>query len=718
MERGSGRQSILIVDDQPANLTSYEVLLEDFDVDLLKATSGNEALALLMKQEVALVLLDVQMPGMDGFEVAALMRKSRRTQHIPVIFVTAISKESKYVFQGYETGAVDYLTKPIEPAILRAKVRVFLELDSKSRQLRDSLAKLRQTLEEVDQLREKNDVLLKSVGESILGLDSDGRIMFANPAAEACLCQPGASLLGRPISEFLLVEADLEQPLDWPASAIYQACQRGQGYQDMDLYAHKGGFVFPIAYTATPITKPGGEYVGAVLVFKDDTDRKAAEHQLRQLAQYDALTGLANRSLFSLALVKSLIAADNGHHSLALLFLDLDRFKQVNDTLGHDVGDQLLIEAASRLRRCTRETDLVARLGGDEFTVILEAVDARQAAALVAQKILNAFAAPFQLREHEVFVGASIGIVVYPEVRQDAHGLLRCADLAMYRAKALGRSRYQFYTPDLQISLSDNLQLESRLRRSLEANEIYLEFQPQVSLADDRLLGFEALVRWLPAGDEAPVSPMRFIPVAEETGFIVPLGEWVLRHACRQLKQWQDERLISSQVRMSVNLSVRQLKENNVYDLVVAALRDTGLPATCLELEITESMLVENPEAMGVMLRRIAELGVSISVDDFGTGYSSLTYLKRLPIDALKIDRSFVKDIGRDKQDEAIARTIIGMAHSLGLHVIAEGVETAEQLEFLKAHACDAFQGYLFSRPQPAAAVVELLRREAARIPW
>lgn len=717
MERGSGRQSILIVDDQPANLTSYEVLLEEFDVDLFKATSGNEALALLMKQEVALVLLDVQMPGMDGFEVAALMRKSRRTQHIPVIFVTAISKESQYVFQGYESGAVDYLTKPIEPAILRAKVRVFLELDLKSRQLRDSLDRLRQTLEEVDQLREKNDVLLKSVGESILGLDSEGRIMFANPAAEACLCLPGASLLGQPISEFLLIDADLEQPLDWRASAIYQSCQRGQGYQDMDLYAHKSGFVFPIAYTATPITKPGGEYVGAVLVFKDDTDRKAAEHQLRQLAQYDALTGLANRSLFSLALVKSLIAADNGQHSLALLFLDLDRFKQVNDTLGHDVGDQLLIEAASRLRRCTRETDTVARLGGDEFTVILESGDARQAAALVAQKILNAFSAPFQLREHEVFVGASIGIVIYPEVRQDAHGLLRCADLAMYRAKALGRSRYQFYTPDLQVSLSDSLQLESRLRRSLEANELYLEYQPQVSLADDTLLGFEALARWHPAGDEAPMSPMRFIPVAEETGFIVPLGEWVLRHACRQLKQWQDERLLSPQVRMSVNLSVRQLKEN-VYDLVTSALQETGLPASCLELEITESMLVENPEAMGVMLRRIADLGVRISIDDFGTGYSSLTYLKRLPIDVLKIDRSFVKDIGHDKQDEAIARTIIGMAHSLDLHVIAEGVETAEQLDFLKAHACDAFQGYLFSRPLPAAAIVELLRREAARIPW
>lgn len=710
------RQSILIVDDQPANLISYEALLDDFGINLVTATSGNEALALLLKHDVALVLLDVQMPGMDGFEVAQLMRKSRRTQNIPIIFVTAISKEQRYIFKGYQSGAVDYLTKPIEPQILRSKVKVFLDLDAKTRQLRESMETIRQSLQEVEHLKERNELLLRSVGEGILGLDIDGRIIFANPAAEAALSRTGDSLVGTHLEAYLLQEADIHKPLVWRHSDIFLSCSHGLCCNEQtNLFAHRDGMVYPIEFTATPMMGGGAGFAGVVLVFKDITDRRAAEQQLKQLAQYDTLTGLANRNLLSVMLVKSLIAVENARHQLALLFLDLDRFKYVNDTFGHHVGDQLLQQVAGRLRSCVRDTDFIARLGGDEFTVILESSDARHASALVSQKIIDAMTDMFRVGDHEIHVGSSIGVVVYPEVRQDAYGLLRCADLAMYKAKSSGRNNFKYFTPDLERNLSETMRLESRLRRAIDNEELSLVYQPQLELNSGRISGFEALLRWTPTGMNA-IPPSRFIPLAEDTGIIVEIGEWVLREACKQMRAWQRKGLCGSEQRVSVNLSVRQLRESDIVQRIHQVLKDEDLSPSSLELEITESMIVENPDAMNSLLSQLAHLGVSLAIDDFGTGYSSMLYLKQLPLHSLKIDRTFIKDIGDDQMDEAITRGVIALAHSLDLKVIAEGVEGEYVETFLRESGCDYLQGFWFSQPLSAEDMESFLRSNAARV--
>ena len=448
------QQYILAVDDQPANLVSYEALLDDFGVTLLKANSGQEALALMLRHEIALVLLDVQMPEMDGFEVARLMKKSRKTQNVPIIFVTAIDNNQRYVFQGYEVGAVDYLTKPIEPEILRRKVKVFVDLDAKNRQLKDSLNVIRRSLREVQELKDRNELLLRSVGEGILGLDTQGFIIFANPAAETVLVAHGQSLLNTHISDYFLASSSPQDRIQWLRSNIYEQCSHGlRCEQSYGLFAYAQRHAFPVEVTATPMminARGHQEFAGVVLVFKDITDRQATEQQLRLLAQFDSLTGLANRNLLSTVLVQTLMAIENNGHELVLTYIDVDRFKMVNDSYGHDVGDLLLQEVAVRIRECVRDTDFVARVGGDEFTILLESADGHHAASLVANKLIQSIGRPFMIKGHEIHVGASIGVVLYPEIRRDAYGLLRCADIAMYRAKALGRNNVQFFSNELE----------------------------------------------------------------------------------------------------------------------------------------------------------------------------------------------------------------------------------------------------------------------------
>ena len=710
------KQCILIVDDQQANLLSYEALLEDFDAHLLMADSGHAALALMLKHDIAVVLMDVQMPDMDGFAVAGLMRKSRKTQSIPIIFVTALNTEASYVNRGDEGGAVDYLSKPIEPEILRRKVQVFLQLDAKNRQLRDSLAVIRQSLVEVQELRDRNELLLRSVGEGILGLDVDGYVIFANPAAEAALGHAGVGVLKRHIDQLLLSGGE---DFCWLQSPLYAYCSQGKSYHDRNHYhAQAAGRVFPLEITATPMMSGRGEaarFSGVVLVFRDISDRREAEKQLLHMAQFDALTGLANRNLLSKTLVQSLLAAEASGHQLALLFLDIDRFKAVNDTFGHDQGDRLLQMIADRLRDCVRDTDFVARIGGDEFTILLEAGDARQASAIVAGKAIEAMSRPFYLGEHEVHAGASIGIVLYPERRTDAYDLLRCADMAMYRAKEMGRNNFQYFCVQIESEISETVKLEARLRRSMEQHELFLVYQPQYDLERDKICGFEALLRWSPR-DMAAVSPLRFIPLAEDTGMIVEIGDWVLREACRQMLRWQTQGLCSMAQTISVNLSVRQLKEPDFVERLAHILAQEGLPAACLELEITESMLVEDPEVAVRILRQIRDIGVRLSIDDFGTGYSSMAYLSQLPVQVLKIDRAFIADIESNDKDAAITRGLIALAHSLSLRVIAEGVETQGVFEFLRAQGCDVLQGYWFSHPLTPEAMLEFLRRNADRV--
>jgi diguanylate cyclase (GGDEF)-like protein len=440
---------------------------------------------------------------------------------------------------------------------------------------------------------------------------------------------------------------------------------------------------------------------------RDIEERKQVERNIRHMAHHDSLTNLPNRALFRDRLIHAMAQADRYQQKLAVMFLDLDRFKAINDTLGHSVGDQLLRIAAERLRTCVRDCDTVARLGGDEFTVIVEDIVDTQTASVVAQKIVDTFAQPFNLHGHEVFVTTSVGITVYPDDGEQVDNLLRNADTAMYRAKGCGRNNYQFYVADMNVRARERLMLENALRRALVRDEFMLYYQPRVDIYSGRVIGAEALLRWRHP-EMGLIPPSEFVPILEETGMILPVGEWALREACRQNRAWQA--LDLPPIRVAVNLSARQFVQKDLAGTVEQVLADSGLSSAYLELEITEELLLEHSHANTVTLNKLRDLGVHISIDDFGTGYSSLSYLKRLPINTLKIDKSFVRDITRDSDGAAIASAIIAMACSLRLNVLAEGVETDEQLSFLRAQGCNEIQGYSFSHPLSADDFEKLLR--------
>jgi diguanylate cyclase (GGDEF)-like protein len=444
------------------------------------------------------------------------------------------------------------------------------------------------------------------------------------------------------------------------------------------------------------------------LLAEKERERAAQEERIRHQAYHDALTGLPNRASFTEHLEEAMRRAKRAGWPLALLFLDLDLFKRVNDSLGHDAGDRLLRVAAERIRRSVREADMLFRMGGDEFTMLLEDVRGPEEAAMVAGRVLEGIAEPLQLQHHEIAVTASIGIALYP--RDDVVGerLVKSADTAMYRAKELGRNRYAFFAREMNERVESQIMLEAALRRALKNQEFVLYFQPRVSSASGRATGAEALLRWRHP-DWGMVEPARFVPLLEETGLIVPVGAWVLAEACRQAKAWQAAGLQS--LRVSVNLSSRQFRSEALFDAVSEALRAANLSPQLLELELTESLLIENVDhAMGVM-GKLKAIGTAISIDDFGTGYSSLGYLKRFPIDSLKIDKSFVRDIATSPKDAAIVKTISALARSLGIGLIAEGVEEPWQVGFLRAHHCTEMQGFLFSHPLPPESVVEALSR-------
>lgn len=429
-------------------------------------------------------------------------------------------------------------------------------------------------------------------------------------------------------------------------------------------------------------------------------ERRQVEERLDHLAHHDPLTGLANRLMFGEQFKKSISIASRSGRQLGLLFIDLDRFKDVNDTLGHAVGDELLVAVTRRLAANLRSGDTLARLGGDEFVCILEDITGPRDATLVADKIIGLMTTPVVIQEHELFVSASIGISLFPGDGEDADVLLRNADAAMYQAKAHGRNQSHFYAPEMTTYAQDRIRLEGLLRRSIEAGELSVHYQIKRQAAPGNApSGAEALVRWTSA-ELGPIPPVRFIPVAEETGFIVELGEWVLRQACRQMAAW---RAAGLQVpKISVNLSVKQIERADIVDIVRSALAESGLPPAALELEITESLIMAVDDAFG-MLERLRGLGVKLAVDDFGTGYSSLSYLKLLPIDTLKIDRAFVVGIGQNSGDEAIVRTVVALAQSLKLSTVAEGVDAEHQVEFLRDAGCDEIQGFFFGRPVPPA---------------
>lgn len=668
---------ILLVDDMPANLHVLAAALRD-DHRIKTATRGAAALELAAREDrPQLILLDVMMPGMSGIEVLRRLREKPETRDIPVIFVSADTSEQSQL-EGLDLGADDYLIKPVVTTILRARVRNILQRKRAEAQLRLAAH------------------VFDHSGEAIMITDRDNRIVEVNPSftrmtgympEEICGQNPGVLSSGR------------ATPEDY--RAMWQAI-REQGFWQGEMWdRRKDGEIYPKLLTISVVRNARGDIDFYIASFADISEQKASEEKIRHVAHHDALTGLPNRWHLQISLEQAIALAKRENEEVALMFIDLDRFKIINDTLGHNIGDRLLVEVAQRLRECVRESDLLARLGGDEFVVVLTGDDAINASAHVAEKILGSLARSFRIEGNTLHTTPSIGISLYPHDGDSIESLMKNSDTAMYHVKSMGRNNFQFFSPEMNQSSAERLLLEDSLHRALERGEFAMHYQPLVEIASGRLVGAEALIRWHHP-ERGMVAPHEFIPLAEESGMILPIGTWVLREVCRQIKVWRE--LGMTGLRFAVNLSPRQFRQENLVGNIVGMLREFDVPASALELEITEGSVMENADAAVSLLNLLNQHGLSIAIDDFGTGYSSLGYLKRFPVSKLKIDRSFVMDIPGDPDDCAIAIAVIQLARSMGLQVVAEGVETAEQRQFLSDQGCDLLQGHWYSKPLDAAA--------------
>lgn len=549
--------------------------------------------------------------------------------------------------------------------------------------------------------------VLEHITDGVMVLDACGRIIATNPAFTQITGYTEYEALGRHSS---LTRASGGKQHD---DGFYQQLWTDladTGFWRGEIWdTRKNGEVYLEWLTVSAVRDDEDQVTHYVCVFSDITKVKESQDKLDHLAHHDPLTALPNRLLFHDRLQHAMVRAAREHEQLAVLFIDLDRFKNVNDTLGHHVGDELLKQVAGALSGCLREGDTLARLGGDEFIVLLEGVDGAFGAGHVAGKLVNLFEQPFTVSGYELFVTASVGISLFPQDAEDVHMVVRNADVAMYQAKARGRNGYQFYSPSMSGEGLERLRLEALLRRAIDKQEIFLHYQPQVEIDTGRLVGVEALVRWQNP-ELGLVAPSRFIPVAEDMGFIKPLGQWVLAEACRQMVSWDKAGLAVPKI--AVNLSVRQFERGSIAEHVSSVLREAGLGPGRLQLEVTESVIMHAGDAMQ-LVSDLDAIGVGLAIDDFGTGYSSLAYLKQLPVQTLKIDRSFIKDISTDANDEAIAVAIIQLGKSLNLSVIAEGVENEEQAAFLLRHGCRHAQGYLYSRPVGPDDILTRWRQEA-----
>ena len=790
---------VLIVDDELSARLIMRTTLEESGFDVLEADSVAAAREQFARQEPDLIILDVILPDGNGIEFCAELRQHPRGHNLPIAMATGLD-DILSIQQAYQSGATDFITKPISWGTLGHRVRYLLRAhhaisdlalsESKTRALLSSLPDLlfrvqadgllldrqagtqapdcgtwdllpgnhlldqlppslgaplqeaiRQTLHQhqpgilelnLQQAwwetrllpRGQDEVLLvvrdislrkqmegqlrlsakvfESSNEAILISDGKNRIISVNHRFEQITGYHATEVLG---SEAAILGADSENPSFYRnlhAILLEQGSWQGEASD-----RRKGGEIYPVWLSISLVRDKRGNPEYHIASFSDITERKQQEAQIEHLAFHDLLTGLPNRRLLIDRIQVAIAQAAREANGLALLFVDLDRFKTINDSLGHQAGDQLLRLVGERLKSWVRSGDTVSRVGGDEFIVLCPDCDSPEAASSLGDKLLGAIAQPYQIGDTELVITASIGIALYPDNGVDANSLIGNADAAMYLAKENDRNNCQFYSPDLNEKNLERLQLELRLRHALEANEFVLYFQPQIDAQSGELIGAETLIRWLDP-IHGLIPPGRFIPLAEETGLIQPIGDWVLREVCRLLCRWQAQGL--RRIPIAVNLSARQFKQNNFIESITGVLAETGVEPRLIELELTESMLMKDIQQTTAKLKELKSMGFSISVDDFGTGFSSLNYLRHFPIDVLKIDQSFVRELFDDEAALAIIDSIIALANALRMRTVAEGVETQAQQEMLQQHGCDTLQGYLIARPLPEAEFIQWLQ--------
>lgn len=683
---------VLVADDDATIRKMVQDVLEQAGFRVVTAADGKVALDQFARTQPDVVLLDVEMPEMDGFSLCEIIRARETDREIPIFMVTE-REDSRSVERAYNLGATDFIIKPISLPALAHRIRYVLRT---SRSLNDLRG------------------LIRAVPDLIFIVNADGQVREGLSGPDATNTQQIKALSTASEVNFYPCEND-----DTARACIKRALETGKA----QVYEHTLEALD--IHLETRFVKRDKNSVLAIV--RDITERKNSEERIFNLAYYDELTELPNRQLFSQSLEQTIRLAERDNEKFAILFVDLDRFKRINDTLGHSIGDELLKEVARRLENCTRSTDSVsrfdpnddgginlARLGGDEFVIKLYGVDSEETVASITSRIISVLTPPFSCEGHQFVVTPSIGIAMYPQDGETVEALLMNADSAMYRAKFFGRNNYKFFTETMRTKSLHRLDLENQIRKAIDQSQFKLYYQPKVDAMTWSLTGAEALLRWQHP-ERGPISPDDFISVAEETGLIVQIGQWVLREACNQVKAWS--KFPFGAIPVSVNISSHQFHADSLREDVHNALTDAGIEAKYLELEITETVLLQDADNTLIALQRLKNAGISLSVDDFGTGYSSLSYLKRFPIDTLKIDRSFVKDLHVDVDDAAICAAILAMAQQLGLNVVAEGVESDEQLEFLRRHGCNQIQGFLCSEPLSAKEFMKMLTDIAASIP-
>ena len=699
---------IVILDDSLTNRRIYARLASSLHADVIVREFGDsfEALSWLGSHSVDLIITDFKMPRLDGADFVRALREPGINCSTPVIVVTAYNDKA-FRMQALEAGATDFLLIPVDHYEFVARARNLLQL---GRQQKLVMSRSEELAEQLHRSEEAHAALLRNSRESL------AQVVDTVPALICAVDRNGQCLL---VNESLAHFAGVEQ-----TAADYTALfgsRRAEECRELDrivfetgvkmaareeMLIDRNGTVRTVLVTRSPLRDTAHEVVSVLTTCVDIDDRKQVENHLQHIAHHDTLTGLPNRALLYGRLEHAIASGRRGDQVFALHFIDLDRFKAINDGLGHHVGDQLLSGVADRLSATIREHDTVARLGGDEFAIVQCSISGPADATDLAVRVAACLSSPIWIDGHELSVSASIGVTLYPADGLDADVMLRNADLAMYQAKGAGRSTHSFFAAPMGPHARDAIKLEADLRQGLARNEFYLLYQPQVDLTNGAVVGAEALLRWRRPG-YGDVSPGHFLHLAEETGLILPIGAWVIKEACQQSIRWQ--RAGARSVRIAINVSPVQFKRQDLYSLVAKTLTETGLRPDLLDLELTESMLLDETGAVSLLLQRLRALGVQLSVDDFGTGYSSLTYVKNFPMCRLKIDQSFVNDLSSNVSDRAIVRAIIDLGRSMRLDVLAEGVETVSQARRLIDEGCDEAQGFYFSKPVTADVLEQII---------